>query len=30
VRVTTTTFATGKLSNADVALARRIDELASG
>jgi 4a-hydroxytetrahydrobiopterin dehydratase len=30
VRITTTTFATGKLSDADVALARRIDELASG
>ena len=28
VRVVTTTFATGKLSDADVALARRIDELA--
>lgn len=28
VRVTTTTFATGKLSDADVALAQRIDELA--
>ena len=28
VRITTTTFATGKLSDADVALARRIDELA--
>ena len=26
VRVTTTTFATGKLSDADVALAKRIDE----
>lgn len=29
VRVTTTTFATGKLSDADIALARRIDELAA-
>jgi 4a-hydroxytetrahydrobiopterin dehydratase len=29
VRITTTTFATGKLSDADVALARRIDELAT-
>ena len=29
VRITTTTLATGKLSDADVALARRIDELAS-
>lgn len=29
VRVTTTTFATGRLSDADVALARRIDELAA-
>jgi 4a-hydroxytetrahydrobiopterin dehydratase len=29
VRVTTTTFATGKLSDADVALARRIDEIAA-
>jgi 4a-hydroxytetrahydrobiopterin dehydratase len=28
VRITTTTFATGKLSDADVALAKRIDELA--
>src|SRR2546428_12688072 len=28
VRVVTTTFATGKLSDADVALARRIDEVA--
>ena len=28
VRVMTTTFATGKLSDADVALAKRIDELA--
>ena len=28
VRVVTTTFATGKLSDADVGLARRIDELA--
>jgi 4a-hydroxytetrahydrobiopterin dehydratase len=28
VRVVTTTFATGKLSDADVALARRIDQLA--
>ncbi len=28
VRIITTTFATGKLSNADVALAKRIDELA--
>lgn len=28
VRVTTTTFATDKLSDADVALAKRIDELA--
>jgi 4a-hydroxytetrahydrobiopterin dehydratase len=28
VRVTTTTFATGKLSDADIALAQRIDELA--
>jgi 4a-hydroxytetrahydrobiopterin dehydratase len=28
VRIVTTTFATGKLSDADVALARRIDELA--
>ena len=30
VRIATTTFATGKLSDADVALARRIDELAAG
>ena len=30
VRITTTTFATGKLSDADVALAHRIDELAAG
>jgi 4a-hydroxytetrahydrobiopterin dehydratase len=29
VRITTTTFATGKLSDADVALAKRIDELAA-
>ena len=29
VRVTTTTFATGRLSDSDVALARRIDALAS-
>jgi pterin-4a-carbinolamine dehydratase len=29
VRITTTTFATGKLSDADIALARRIDELAT-
>ena len=29
VRITTTTFATGKLSDADVALAQRIDELAA-
>jgi 4a-hydroxytetrahydrobiopterin dehydratase len=28
VRITTTTFATGKLSDADVALARKIDEVA--
>lgn len=28
VRIVTTTFATGKLSDADVALARRIDEVA--
>ena len=28
VRITTTTFATGKLSDADVALAQRIEELA--
>ena len=28
VRIVTTTFATGKLSDADVALARRIDEIA--
>jgi len=28
VRITTTTFATGKLSDADVTLAKRIDELA--
>ena len=28
VRITTTTFATGKLSDADLALAKRIDELA--
>ena len=28
VRVTTTTFATGKLSDADVALAKRIDDVA--
>ena len=28
VRIMTTTFATGKLSDADVALAQRIDELA--
>jgi len=28
VRITTTTFATGNLSDADVALAKRIDELA--
>jgi len=28
VRITTTTFATGKLSDADVALAKRIDEVA--
>ncbi len=28
VRITTTTFATGHLSDADVALAKRIDELA--
>ena len=27
VRITTTTFATGKLSDADVALAKRIDEV---
>ena len=30
VRVVTTTFATGKLSDADVALARRIDEAFAG
>ena len=30
VRVTTTTFATNKLSDADVALAQRIDEVAAG
>ena len=30
VRIETTTFATGKLSDADVALARRIDETFSG
>lgn len=29
VRVATTTFATGKLSDADLALAQRIDELAA-
>jgi hypothetical protein len=29
VRVATTTFATGKLSDADLALAQRIEELAS-
>jgi len=29
VRITTTTFATGKLSDADLALAQRIDELAA-
>ena len=28
VRIITTTFATGKLSDADVALAKRVDELA--
>jgi 4a-hydroxytetrahydrobiopterin dehydratase len=28
VRIVTTTFATGKLSDADVALARKIDEVA--
>ena|ERR1700737_2133687 len=28
VRITTTTFATGKLSDADIALAKRIDKLA--
>jgi 4a-hydroxytetrahydrobiopterin dehydratase len=28
VRIVTTTFATGKLSDADVALAKRIDEIA--
>jgi 4a-hydroxytetrahydrobiopterin dehydratase len=28
VRITTTTFATGKLSDADIVLAKRIDELA--
>ena len=30
VRIVTTTFATGKLSDADVALARRIDAVFSG
>lgn len=29
VRITTTTFARGKLSDADLALAKRIDELAT-
>ena len=29
VRISTTTFATGKLSDADVALAQRIDELSA-